>query len=57
MKRNYEVSYTVTYRIIVAAYSETDAKNKASNADSYEWDDSDASEYTAEELYDEPDDT
>lgn len=57
MKKNYEVSYTVTYRIIVAAYSETDAKNKASNADSYEWDDSDASEYTAEELYDEPDDT
>ena len=42
MKRNYEVSYTVTYRIIVAANSAAEAEQKASEAEFWDWNDEDA---------------
>ena len=52
MKRNYEVSYTVTYRIIVAANSAAEAEQKASDAELWEWDDNDATGYEVEECDD-----
>jgi len=53
MKRNYEVSYTVTYRIIVAANSAAEAEQKASEAEFWDWNDEDATGYVVEEVFDE----
>lgn len=55
MRKNYEVTYTVTYHCIVAANNEREAKEAASNGDS--WEAIDSTEYEVEEVCDEPHDT
>lgn len=53
MRKQYEVTYTVTYRILVDARTAAEAKEKASLAESWEWNDDDSTEYQVEETYDE----
>ena len=55
MKRNYDVTYTVTYHCVVAANSEREAKEAASNGDS--WEAIDSTDYEVDEVCEEPDDT
>lgn len=52
MRKDYEVTYTAIYRIVVTANSETEAKIKASETDSWDWE-KEESEYTVEEIFDE----
>ena len=53
MRKQYEVSYTVTYRILVDAKTSEEAREKASLAEQWDWNDDDSTEYQVEEVYDE----
>lgn len=52
-RKTYDVSYTVTYRITVTANSEKEAEIKASEEDSWNWDDVHSTGYVVEEVFDE----